>query len=150
VTSAVSDTVRVAFEVRADGVGGFVDHALAWDPDAATGVTEHMPTAAPAVVVDRDAIPTPEQVAHVWTGMLRYGEDHGLPRIVQFWCEHPDEYFHRGKIASLLGLRKAQVSNWMRTLRRLCREAGLPYFYDGGRAGMGMNGAYAIAFRQGR
>lgn len=79
---------------------------------------------------------------------LRVFRDHPLSRILQLWIDHPDEEFTAEEIAGSLGIESSKsVVSWMRTFRRLSRDAGLPCVYFSGRRGMGVHTDVAEVFR---
>jgi len=80
---------------------------------------------------------------------LRVFGDHPLRRILDLWLDHPDQEFTADEIAAALGVESSKsVVSWMRTFRRLSRDAELPCIYFSGRRGMGVHADVAEVFKR--
>ncbi len=80
---------------------------------------------------------------------LRVYGDHPLRRILHLWLDHPDQEFTADEIARELAVGSSKsVVSWMRTFRRLSRDADQPCVYFSGRRGMGIHADVAEVFRR--
>jgi hypothetical protein len=151
--SSLGSTIEMGFQVDATVAVEFLTHVGLFRSGGGArlvgGGPPATPSAAPPVAPAAVVGPSDAQVRTFWDGLREMGDDHGVVQIVCWWLDHPGHY-HRGQIAEALGLYRAQVSNWMRTLRHYLRRAGLPYELYGHSDGMGIDEPYASALRRGR
>ncbi len=127
-------TVTLSYTVPVDTAPRFAQHVAAFFSAPPDGIQARGWTEEKAIGLLAD---------------LRVYGDHPLSRILNLWLDHPDREFTADEIAGELGVESSKsVVSWMRTFRRLSRDAGQPCVYFSGRRGMGIHADVAEVFRR--